>query len=159
MPARKGLAIRRPGHEQIVDVSDLLDRTLRADVVVATEIDPSLRCFRADPEQLHLALLNLCKNASDAMPDGGTISILGRNLCALSGSSWVEIAVADEGVGMRPDVLSQMFDPYFTTKAPGKGTGLGLAEVKRFVERSGGMIAAESAENVGTNVRMFFPCD
>jgi signal transduction histidine kinase len=147
------------GHEQIVDVSDLLDRTLRADVVVETDIDPSLRCFRADPEQLHLALLNLCKNASDAMPDGGTISILGRNLCALSGSSWVEIAVADEGVGMRPDVLSQMFDPYFTTKAPGKGTGLGLAEVKRFVERSGGMIAAESAENVGTNVRMFFPCD
>jgi signal transduction histidine kinase len=52
-----------------------------------------------------------------------------------------------------------MFDPYFTTKAPGKGTGLGLAEVKRFVERSGGMIAAESAENVGTTVRMFFPCD
>jgi signal transduction histidine kinase len=147
------------GHQNIVDVSDLLDRTLRADVVVATEIDPGLRCFRADPEQLHLALLNLCKNASDAMPDGGMISILGRNLCALSGSSWVEIAVADEGVGMRPDVLSQMFDPYFTTKAPGKGTGLGLAEVKRFVERSGGMIAAESAENVGTNVRMFFPCD
>ena len=76
-----------------------------------------------------------------------------------TGCRSVEIAVADEGVGMRPDVLSQMFDPYFTTKAPGKGTGLGLAEVKRFVERSGGMIAAESAENVGTTVRMFFPCD
>jgi signal transduction histidine kinase len=146
-------------HKNIVDVGDLLDRTLRADVVVDTDIDPCLRRFRADPERLHLALLNLCKNASDAMPVGGTITIIGRNLCALSGSSWVEIAVADEGVGMRPDVLSQMFDPYFTTKTPGKGTGLGLAEVKRFVERSRGMIAAESAENVGTTVRMFFPCD
>lgn len=84
------------GHENIVDVSDLLDRTLQADVVVDTDIDPSLRHFRADPEQLHLALLNLCKNASDAMPVGGTIIITARNLCARPGSSWVEIAVADE---------------------------------------------------------------
>jgi signal transduction histidine kinase len=52
-----------------------------------------------------------------------------------------------------------MFEPYFTTKEPGKGTGLGLAEVKRFVQRSGGMIAAASEENLGTTIRMFFPCD
>jgi signal transduction histidine kinase len=146
------------GHENIVDVGDLLDRTLRADVVVDTDIDPSLRRFRADPEQLHLALLNLCKNSCDAMLVGGTISITGRNICARSGSSWVEIAVTDDGVGMQPDVLSRMFDPYFTTKELGKGTGLGLVEVKRFVERCGGMVAAESAENVGTTVRLFFPC-
>jgi signal transduction histidine kinase len=146
------------GREDIVDVGDLLDRTLRADVVVDTDIDPGLRRFRADPEQLYLALLNLCKNASDAMPVGGTISITARNLYARSGSSWVEVAVADDGVGMPPDVLSRMFEPYFTTKEPGKGAGLGLAEVKRFVERSGGMVAAESAENSGTTVRLFFPC-
>ena len=59
---------------------------------------------------------------------------------------------------MQPDVLSRMFEPYYTTKEPGKGTGVGLAEVKRFVERSGGMVVAESAENEGTTVRMFFPC-
>jgi signal transduction histidine kinase len=146
------------GHEQIVDVSDLLDRTLQADVVVDTDIDPSLRRFRADPEQLHLALLNLCKNASDAMPYGGTISILARNLRVRPESCWVEIAVADDGVGMQADVLSRIFEPYFTTKEQGKGTGLGLAEVKRFVERSGGMVVAESAENEGTTMRMFFPC-
>ena len=146
------------GHGELVDVSDLLDRTLQADVVVDTDIDPSLRPFRADSEQLHLALLNLCKNSADAMPDGGTISISARNLCARSGSSWVEIAVTDDGVGMQPGVLSRMFEPYFTTKKPGKGTGLGLAEVKRFVERSGGMVAAESSENSGTTVRLFFPC-
>jgi hypothetical protein len=66
-------------HEKIVvDLSDLLDRTLRPDVVVDTVIDPGLRQFSVDPEALHLALLNLCKNASDAMPDGGTISISAR---------------------------------------------------------------------------------
>jgi signal transduction histidine kinase len=106
-----------------------------------------------------ISLLNLCKNASDAMPLGGTLSITSRNLCARLGSSWVEIAIADDGFGMQPDVLSRMFEPYFTTKEPGKGTGLGLAEVKRFVQRSGGMIAAASAENLGTTIRMFFPCD
>jgi signal transduction histidine kinase len=146
------------GYENIVDVGDLLDRTLRADVVVDTDIDPTLRCFRADPERLHLALLNLCKNSCDARPVGGTISITARNLCARSGCSWVEIAVTDDGVGMQPDVLSRMFEPYFTTKEPGTGTGLGLAEVKRFVERSGGTVAAESAKNAGTTVRLFFPC-
>jgi signal transduction histidine kinase len=146
------------GYEDIVDVGDLLDRTLRADVVIDTNIDPGIRCFRADPEQLHLALLNLCKNSCDAMPVGGTISITARNLCARSGCSWVEIAVTDDGVGMQPDVLSRMFEPYFTTKEPGAGTGLGLAEVKRFVKRSGGTVAAESAENSGTTVRLFFPC-
>jgi hypothetical protein len=113
------------GREQIVDVSDLLDRTLRADVVVDTDVDPSLRRFRADPDQLHLALLNLCKNACEAMPAGGTISISARNLCARSGCSWVEIAIADDGCGMAPDVLSRMFEPYFTTKEPGKGSGVG----------------------------------
>jgi signal transduction histidine kinase len=146
------------GHEQIVDVSDLLDRTLRADVIVDTDIDPSLRRFRADPEQLHLALLNLCKNASDAMPHGGVISITARNLRACPGSCWVEIAVADDGVGMGSDVLPRIFEPYFTTKEPGKGTGLGLSAVKRFVEGSGGIVTAESVENKGTTVRLLFPC-
>jgi signal transduction histidine kinase len=147
------------GREDIVALGDVLDLTLPADVVVDTNIDPGLRQFRADPAQLHLALLNLCKNASDAMPLGGTLSITARNLCASLGSSWVEIAIADDGFGMQPDVLSRMFEPYFTTKEPGKGTGLGLAEVKRFVQRGGGMIAAASAENLGTTIRMFFPCD
>jgi signal transduction histidine kinase len=142
--AGEGPGHPRSGHEHIVDVSDLLDRTLQADVVVDTDIDPSLRRFRADPEQLHLALLNLCKNASDAMPIGGTISITARNLRVRTGSSWVEIAVTDDGVGMRPDVLSHMFEPYFTTKEPGRGAGLGLAEVKRFVEQCGGMVEVEA---------------
>jgi signal transduction histidine kinase len=147
------------GHDQVVvDLSRLLDRTLRPDVVVETDIDPNLRAFSADPEQLHLALLNLCKNASDAMPDGGSISITARNMLAHPDRKWVEIVVSDDGVGMPADVLSHMFEPYFTTKEPGKGTGLGLNQVKRFVESCRGTIHIESTETEGTTVRMLFPC-
>jgi signal transduction histidine kinase len=145
-------------HRHILDVGDLLDRTLRADVVVDTDIDPGLRLFRADAEELHLALLNLCKNASDAMPYGGTISIGARNVFVRPDGWWVEVAVADDGTGMSPEVLSRIFEPYFTTKEPGEGTGLGLDQVKRFVERSRGAMTVESVENEGTIVRMLFPC-
>lgn len=146
-------------HDQVVtDIGDLLDRTLRADVVVDTEIDPCLRQFRVDPEELHLALLNLCKNSSDAMPFGGTISIAARNVYVRPDRPWVEISVRDEGTGMSPDTLERMFELYFTTKESGKGTGLGLDQVKRFVERSGGALAVESVEDQGTTVRMLFPC-
>lgn len=70
----------------------------------------------------------------------------------------VEIAVSDDGVGTPKDALSRMFELFSTTKEAGRGTGLGLAQVKRFVELSGGMIAARSVENKGTTVSMFFPC-
>ena len=91
------------------------------------------------------------------MPYGGTIAITARNLCARADSCWVEIAVADDGIGMQPDVLSRMFEPYFTTKEPGKGTGLGLAEVKRFVELSGGMVVAEKRRERGHDRQDVFP--
>jgi signal transduction histidine kinase len=145
-------------HKHILDVGNLLDRTLSADVVVDTDIDPGLRMFKADAEDLYLALLNLCKNASDAMPYGGTISIDARNIFVPSAGWWVEIAVTDDGVGMSSEVFSRIFEPHFTTKEPGKGTGLGLDQVKRFVERNGGAVSVESGENEGTTVRMLFPC-
>jgi signal transduction histidine kinase len=69
----------------------------------------------------------------------------------------VEIAVSDEGTGMPPEVAERMFEPYFTTKEPGRGTGLGLDQVRRFVESSRGAISVESAENEGATVRMLFP--
>ncbi|WP_176945917.1 ATP-binding protein [Bradyrhizobium sp. Rc2d] len=149
---------RPVSHDDIVDIGDLVDQTLRADVVVDTHIDPDLRQFQADPEELHLALLNLCKNASDAMPEGGTISVCARNVCVQIGAPWVEISVSDDGTGMSPDVLERAFEPYFTTKESGTGTGLGLAQVKRLVERCNGAINVQSAENKGTTVRMLFPC-
>ena len=103
---------RPASHNHIVEIGDLVDQTLRADVVVDTHIDPSLRQFQADPEELHLALLNLCKNASDAMPEGGTISVCARNVCVQIDAPWVEISVSDDGTGMSPDVLERAFEPY-----------------------------------------------
>jgi signal transduction histidine kinase len=151
--------VRQPANHGTVfsDVSDMLDRTFRADVAVEAAIDPCLRCFSVDPEALHLALLNLCKNAADAMPDGGTIVIGARNVLARPGDPWVEVTVHDSGTGMTADVLSHVFEPYYTTKDPGTGTGLGLGQVKRFVESNRGALSVESVESEGTTVRMLFP--
>jgi signal transduction histidine kinase len=92
------------------------------------------------------------------MPEGGTISVCARNVCVQIDAPWVEISVSDDGTGMSPDVLERAFEPYFTTKEIGTGTGLGLAQVKRLVERCNGTINIQSAENEGTTVRMLFPC-
>jgi signal transduction histidine kinase len=151
-PSRARVCVRH-----IIDVRNLLDQALRSDVIVDAEIDPELHQFLADPEELHLTLLNLCKNASDAMPGGGRISITARNVCARRDGRYIEIAVGDEGTGMPQDVLTRAFEPYFTTKEPGKGTGLGLDQVRRFVERSQGVVRIDSVPNAGTIVRMLFP--
>jgi len=153
----RGLSPARVCARHIVDVRNLLDQTLRSDVTVDAEIDPELRQFLADPEELHLALLNLCKNASDAMPGGGRISITARNVRAGRNVDYIEIAVGDEGTGMPQNVLTRAFEPYFTTKEPGKGTGLGLDQVRRFVERNQGVVRIDSVPNAGTIVRMLFP--
>lgn len=136
-----------------------LDQALRPDITVRAEIAPDLWDFNADPEELYFALLNLCRNAADAMPDGGAITIAARNVesSAAGGRGFVEIVVADEGEGMTEEVLSQVFTPYFTTKAAGSGTGLGLAQVQRFVEGRGGAVDIESKLGVGTLVRLFLP--
>jgi signal transduction histidine kinase len=136
-----------------------LDGAWRGDVVVETEIDPDLEIFHADAEGLYFALLNLCRNAGDAMPRGGNVLISARNIDPLPGAprGLVELTVADNGEGMAQDLLARALEPHFTTKKPGKGTGLGLAQVQRFVERHGGAIRVESELGLGTLVRMVFP--
>ncbi|MBY0250391.1 MAG: ATP-binding protein [Methylobacterium organophilum] len=143
---------------QLVDLATDLDQALDGTVVVA-EIDPDLWAFRADPEELYLALLNLCRNAGDAMPGGGVVLVSARNLApppeTVHGS--VEVSVADCGTGMPEAVMSRVFEPYFTTKEAGKGSGLGLAQVREFVERQDGTIIIESNPGEGTLVRMRLP--
>src|SRR5262249_1681382 len=135
------------------------DWALRPDITVCTEIAPDLWTFDADPEGLYFALLNLCRNADDAMPDGGTITVTARNVepSASADREFVEIVVADEGEGMPEEVLSQAFLPYFTTKAAGRGSGMGLSQVRRFAEGRGGAIGIESEQGAGTLVRLFLP--
>jgi signal transduction histidine kinase len=144
---------------RLAAIAGTLDRSLRADITVRTEIAPDLWTFNADPEELYFALLNLCRNSADAMPDGGVITVAARNIEASSGAArgFVEIVVADDGEGMPKEVLSQAFTPYFTTKPAGSGTGLGLPQVQRFAERRDGAVCIESERGAGTMVRLFLP--
>src|SRR5262245_37268447 len=126
---------------------------------VRTDIAPDLWDFDADQVELYVALLNLCRNTADAIPDGGAITVAARNVEPSAGAArgFVEIVVADDGEGMLEEVLSQAFTPYFTTKAAGSGTGLGLLQVQRFAEGRGGAVGIESRLGVGTLVRLFLP--
>jgi signal transduction histidine kinase len=140
-------------------IAGTLHRALRPDIKVRTEIAPDLWAFNADPEELYFALLNLCRNSADAMPDGGVITVAARNVEQTSGAArgFVEIVVADDGEGMPEEVLLQAFTPYFTTKPAGSGTGLGLPQVQRFAEGRGGAACIESERGAGTLVRLFLP--
>ena len=144
---------------RLAAMAGTLDRALRPDITVRTEIAPDLWAFNADPEELYFALLNLCRNSADAMPDGGAITVAARNVEPSAGAArgFVEIVVADDGEGMPEEVLSQAFTPYFTTKAAGSGTGLGLDQVQRFAEGRGGAVCIESERGAGTLVRLFLP--
>lgn len=121
----------------------------------------------ADANQLHQVLLNLCVNARDAMPNGGTLSLslenqqvdsayARMNLEARVGS-YVTIKVADTGTGILPELMERIFDPFFTTKEPGKGTGLGLSTVLGIVKNHGGFINVYSEVGKGTEFRVYLP--
>jgi signal transduction histidine kinase len=144
---------------RLAALAGTLDQALRPDITVRTEIAPDLWDFNADPEELYFALLNLCLNSADAMPDGGVITLAARNVEPSAGAAWgfVEIVVADEGEGMPEEVLSRAFTPYFTTKPVGSGTGLGLPQVQRFAEARGGAVYIESERGAGTLVHLFLP--
>ena len=136
-----------------------LDQALHPDITVRTEIAPDLWDFNADPEELYFALLNLCRNSADAMLDGGAITVAARKVEPSAGAAtgFVEIVIADDGEGMTEEVLSQAFTPYFTTKAAGSGTGLGLPQLQSFAEGRGGAVGIESGLGAGTLVRLFLP--
>ncbi|MDL2409694.1 ATP-binding protein [Rhizobium calliandrae] len=124
-----------------------------------TEIAGDLSDFATDSEDLYFALLNLCRNASAALQDGGEVVISAKNMVprpgALTGAG--EIIVADNGGDMADEVLRRAFDTNFTTKPVGQGSGLGLGQVRQFVQGSGGAIEIESEIGIGTAVRMMLP--
>ncbi len=146
---------------------DLLQRTLGEQVALTISMAADLWPAVVDDNQLESAILNLAINARDAMPDGGTLTILGRNIhlsdLELADSDraeagdYVEISVTDTGTGMPAEVLAKVFDPFYTTKPLGHGTGLGLSMIYGFVQQSRGHIVVESREGQGTNIRIFLP--
>lgn len=147
--------------QQIERMRDILDRTLRGDVVVESHLPEGLWPVLVDPNELELTVLNLCVNARDAMPKGGMITIRAENQegivrTDLSGD-FVALSIRDTGTGMSPEVMTHIFEPFFTTKDVGKGSGLGLAQVYGFAKQSGGTVVAESTLGVGTNVTLLLP--
>jgi signal transduction histidine kinase/CheY-like chemotaxis protein len=145
---------------KITGMREILDRSLSGDVEVEMHFPDGLWPVRADSGELELAILNMCVNARDAMPGGGTISIGARNLPhgfgKVSGKA-VALEIADAGQGMSEEVRARVFEPFFTTKEVGKGSGLGLAQVYAFVSQSGGDIAIDSKPGEGTRLTLVFP--
>lgn len=148
-------------------MSELLRRTIGEQVKVETVLAGGVWRVNVDPAQLESALLNLCVNARDAMPDGGHLTIETSNAFLdeayadgheeVAAGQYVLIAVTDTGVGMPPEVISRAFDPFYTTKGVGRGTGLGLSQVFGFVKQSGGHIKIYSEVGRGTTVKVYLP--
>ena len=145
-------------------VSDLLTHTLGGLVHIDWRIGKASWDVLADRAQLELALVNLIINARDAMPDGGTIVITTENAKAEAGNEsgvdsgdYVRIAIADTGSGIAPEDLEKVMDPFFTTKAIGKGSGLGLSMVYGFARQSNGAFRIDSALGEGTTAELWLP--
>jgi PAS domain S-box-containing protein len=145
----------------------LLRHLIGEDVEMVTDLSPAVPPVQADPGQIEQVLVNLAVNARDAMPTGGRLTIetanvsLGEGLDRLPSDAppghYVVLGVTDTGCGMSEEVKSHLFEPLFTTKEVGKGTGLGLATVGSIVKEAGGHISVLSEAGRGTSFRIFFP--
>ncbi|MBX3707162.1 MAG: response regulator [Pseudomonadales bacterium] len=147
-----------------VDLNDLVDnldpllrRLLGGQIELGLRQASGLPPAMVDPAQLEHALLNLCINARDAMPDGGVLSIATGTHRTPAGDHYLALDVSDTGVGIAPEHLGLVFEPFFTTKEEGKGTGLGLAMVYGFTRQSGGFITVDSTPGAGTRFRLHLP--
>lgn len=143
-------------------LQQLLPSTLGPGVRVSFDLDEAVTPVIADATQLELAVLNLCINARDAMPNGGEVTVRTRQTRLagdpeLADGDYLLLSVADSGVGMPEDVRARAFDPFFTTKGLGKGTGLGLAQVYGIAKQAGGVARIESAPDAGTTVTIYLP--
>jgi PAS domain S-box-containing protein len=154
-------------NDVVAGMEKMIRRLIREDIELVTELEPTLGRVKADPVQIEQVIMNLAINAGDAMPKGGTLRIQTSNVRpgeALSGRDpgfepgrCVMLAVSDTGHGMDEATLSQIFDPFFTMKEIGKGTGLGLATVYGIINQSGGRVTVDSGIDKGTTFRIYLP--
>ena len=152
----------------ITDMRPLLATLLGDRIELTLALDPKIGAVWVQKDEIEQALLNLGANARDAMPDGGAVTIQtldvdpGAAANSVDGdvrSAHVALVVTDTGVGMSPETQARMFDGGFTTKAPGRGTGLGLSTLQRFVERSGSLITVRSDLGGGTSIALYLRRD
>ncbi len=150
----------------VIGMEDLIRRTVGPAVQLETVSSAGLWPSLIDPSQLENAILNLCINARDAMPDGGKIIIETGNRWmddrtaeerGLESGQYISLCVSDSGTGMTPDIIAKAFDPFFTTKPIGEGTGLGLSMIYGFAKQSGGSVAIYSEVGEGTMVCVYLP--
>jgi two-component system, NtrC family, sensor kinase len=150
---------------RVQDISDMLSPSLRADIEVTVKISEQTWPVSVDLAEFDLALLNIAVNARDAMPEGGVFRVEARNVTVDAGDQageglagdFVAVTLSDTGAGMAPEVLAQAFEPYFTTKEIGLGSGLGLSQVYGFAKQSGGAASIVSAMGKGTSITLFLP--
>jgi PAS domain S-box-containing protein len=149
----------------VTSMQGLIQRLIGADIKLVTELRPGLGEVRMDPGQLEQVLVNLVLNARDAMLTGGTLAIetgerqisetsRGRSV---KPGRYIVLAVSDTGSGMDRDTLSHMFEPFYSSQAPGSRTGLGLSIVYGIVKQNGGVVRVSSEPELGTTVKIFFP--
>lgn len=143
---------------------DLIASTSGPRVRVSTAVDDDVPAALAECNQLEMALLNLCVNARDAMPDGGDLSIAARKVVLEAGRSgrlepgdYVSITVSDTGEGMTPDIAAKAIEPFFSTKGVGRGTGLGLSMVHGLAAQLGGTMSIRSKLGLGTTIELTLP--
>lgn len=149
------------------ELPKLMDSALDSGIRLKMELPGNLWTVCSDVSQLRSSLVHLATNACEAMPDGGVLTIEAgnaelderyvRNNPEVRQGQYVMISITDTGNGMAPDVLQRAFDPFYTTKGPGNGTGLGLSQVFGFVKQSGGHIRLQSEVGKGTSVKLYLP--
>ena len=142
--------------ERVRELDSILGQMTGPGIEIAMRLAPEKLPVRLDTGQFELALINLARNAADAMPDGGTLTLATRLLPG-GAAPLVELEVADTGEGMPAEVMRRATEPFFTTKARGRGTGLGLSMVQGFAEQSGGALTIESTPGQGATLRLRFP--
>jgi two-component system, cell cycle sensor histidine kinase and response regulator CckA len=149
------------------EIKQLVEETFPKSITLSTRIAPGLWAVTGDSTQLHQVLMNLCVNARDAMPKGGQLTIAAENLKTNAAfiqthpeaklETYLQLTIADTGMGIPAEILDRIFEPFFTTKEFGKGTGLGLSTVAGIVKSHGGFITVSSQPNQGTEFQVFLP--
>lgn len=153
--------------ESLRTIASMLKRLMGEDIELVVECAPHLWPVHVDRGQIDQVVMNLAVNARDAMPDGGTLTIVTSNFILRSGTpvphpvfvpgEYVHLSIRDTGIGMDEKIRAHVFEPFFTTKEEGKGTGLGLATVYGIIKQSRGFIFIESETGKGTTFDVYFP--
>lgn len=156
-----------PVRHLVRDIALVINGTFPKSIRLADHIAPDLWSIVANPTQIHQVMLNLCVNARDAMPDGGTLRLRAENLVldaaaarAIEGArpgAFVVLHIEDTGTGIEPEVVARMWEPFFTTKDVGKGTGLGLSTVRAIIENHLGFVQLRTKPGRGTCFRVYLP--